>query len=141
LPRRSAAEDGGRLRVLVVEDNWVNQKIAVRVLGKRGHDAATADDGRQALERFRQERFDLVLMDIQMPEMDGYEAARLIRTLEGERRRTPIIALTAFATPADRTRCFEAGMDAHLAKPIDPQELDRVIREVMSQAAPQWRGV
>jgi len=121
----NAAEAQTReLRVLLVEDNAINQRITERMLAKRGHTTVIAVHGREALERMAQERFDVVLMDCQMPEMDGFEATRLIR--ESERaleRRTPILAMTANAMTGDRTRCLDAGMDDYMAKPVQQQVL------------------
>ncbi|MCW5889894.1 MAG: response regulator [bacterium] len=116
------------LRVLLAEDNRVNQQVAVRVLEKRGHTVVVADDGRVAVERAGAEPFDLILMDMQMPEMDGLEATAAIRAVEAaSRRRVPIVAMTANALVGDRERCLAAGMDDYLAKPIDFSELDRVL--------------
>jgi signal transduction histidine kinase/ActR/RegA family two-component response regulator len=129
------AADGRRpLRVLLAEDNKVNQKVAFRMLQKLGHEVVTAEDGRQAVEHFRDGGFDVVLMDIQMPEVDGFDATRSIRALErAVGQRTPIIAMTAFAMPGDRERCLEAGMDGYVAKPIAMEKLKQAIREVTGQ--------
>lgn len=107
-----------RGRVLVVEDNPINLKIAVSLLKRLGHEAETAQDGRAALHRVREEEFDLILMDCQMPHLDGYEATRAIREMEGARRRTPIVALTASAEAQNRERCLQSGMDGFLSKPV-----------------------
>ncbi|HYH18438.1 MAG TPA: PAS domain S-box protein [Azospirillum sp.] len=111
------------LRVLLAEDNPVNQKVAVALLTRQGHAVGVAADGAQALDRVRSERFDVVLMDMQMPGMDGLEATRRIRALPGERGRVPVIALTANALAGDAERCRAAGMDDHVAKPIVPEAL------------------
>ena len=112
------------LSVLVAEDNLVNQRLAARLLEKRGHQVEVAANGREAIEKYSAGRFDLILMDVQMPEMDGLEATRRIRELEaGCGRRTPILALTAFAMKGDESDCLAAGMDAFLIKPIDPKQL------------------
>jgi PAS domain S-box-containing protein len=113
-----------KIRVLVAEDNPVNQKLTSKLLEKRGHKVEVASDGRQALAKLEKASFDIVLMDLQMPEMDGIEATRAIR--EKERlsgTRTPIIAMTAHAMKGDRQRCIDAGMDSYIAKPIKPEEL------------------
>ena len=129
---QAAAQDARRprwgLRVLLVEDNTVNQMLAVALLRKRRHEVTVADDGRQAVELVRQSDFDIVLMDVQMPGMDGLEATRLIRRIERESaRRLPIIAVTAHTMDEDRQRCLDAGMDDYVRKPIDPVELEAAI--------------
>ena len=115
---------GRALRVLLVEDNRVNQTMATRLLEMRGHKVALAENGRQAIDRLAQETFDVVLMDVQMPVMNGLEATEAIR----ERERTsgghiPIVALTAHAMSGDRERCLAAGMDGYVLKPIEREEL------------------
>ncbi len=114
-------------RVLVVEDNAVNQRVTVKQLEKLGLSADVAADGLEALDAVQRFRYDLVLMDCQMPVLDGYEAARRIRSLEGPAASVPIVALTAAATVEDRQRCFAAGMDDYLAKPVRPEDLKRVV--------------
>jgi len=123
------ARDGSDfLRVLVAEDNPVNQRLIVRLLEKRGHRVALADNGRQALAALEKESFDLVLMDVQMPEMDGFEATSAIRMKEkNSGLYQTIIALTAHAMKGDREKCLAEGMDGYLTKPIRPQELDEVL--------------
>ena len=116
------------LRILVAEDSPVNQKLALAVLRKMGHQVTLAATGTAAVETWKHEAFDLVLMDIQMPEMDGLEATRNIRALERPGgARTPIIAMTAHAMGGDRERCLEAGMDDHVAKPINRADLAAAI--------------
>jgi PAS domain S-box-containing protein len=110
------------LRILLAEDNPVNQEVAVHLLERRGHSVIVAEDGRQAISAIEKHTFDLVLMDVQMPEMGGLEATKLIREKEGSAgRHVPIVAMTAHAMQGDRERCMEAGMDGYLAKPIDPK--------------------
>jgi CheY-like chemotaxis protein len=110
------------------EDNAVNQKIASRFLEKEGHHVTLASDGRQALAAIERENFDVELMDVQMPEMDGFEATAAIRAQEQDTgKRLPIIAMTAHAMAGDRERCLAAGMDGYLPKPIDRQRLDQVL--------------
>jgi two-component system sensor histidine kinase/response regulator len=112
------------LRLLLAEDNPVNQKLAVRLLEKQGHAVVVAGNGREAVEIVQQQPFDLVLMDVQMPEMDGLEATAAIRERErGSGRHVPILAMTAYAMKGDRERCLEAGMDGYVSKPIQPREL------------------
>jgi two-component system sensor histidine kinase/response regulator len=116
--------DGCSLKILVAEDNPVNQKLAVRMLEKRGHRVTLARNGREAVEAVQAEAFDLVLMDVQMPEMDGFEATAAIRQSErATGRHQPIVAMTAHAMKGDDQRCVDAGMDGYLAKPIRGEEL------------------
>ncbi|MEO5823910.1 MAG: response regulator [Vicinamibacteraceae bacterium] len=117
------APPSGGLRVLVAEDNEVNQKVVSRMLERLGHHAEVAVNGRDAVERAKAGAFDIVLMDCQMPEMDGWEATARIRAALAGRRRIPILALTANASDADRQRCLDAGMDAHLSKPLKLERL------------------
>ena len=129
------ARHGAPLRILVAEDNPVNQKLAQRLLEKRGHFVGLAANGREALEAVRAESFDLVLMDIQMPELDGLQAARAIREMEKTAGGyLPIIALTAHAMKGDRERCLAAQMDGYLAKPVKPAELYEAIERLSPPA-------
>ncbi|MCS6922904.1 MAG: response regulator, partial [Fimbriimonadales bacterium] len=118
------------LRVLVAEDNYVNQKVIRRQLERWGVQVAIAENGNEVLEWLSRAPFDLVLMDCQMPEMDGYEATRRIRAYEAPRGlHIPIIALTANALEGDREKCLECGMDDYLSKPIDPALLwDKLVQ-------------
>jgi CheY-like chemotaxis protein len=121
-----------QLNVLVVEDSLINQKLAAAILREQEHYVVVANNGREALEILETRAFDLILMDIQMPEMDGIEATRAIRVREREcDTHTPIIAVTAHALKGDRERCLEAGMDGYLAKPIDSGRLREAIETVM----------
>ena len=116
------------LRVLLAEDNLVNQRLAMRLLEKRGHSVALAGNGQEALAAFESESFELILMDVQMPEMDGLEATLRIREKEkGTGSHVPIVALTAHAMKGDREKCLAAGMDAYLTKPIRPPQLDELL--------------
>ena len=113
-----------RLDILVAEDNEINQKLAVAVLKKAGHRVSLAMNGLEAVAQWKQGNFDLILMDVQMPEMDGLEATRQIRQLEqGTGQRVAIVATTAHAMTGDRERCLESGMDEYLSKPLDRQGL------------------
>jgi PAS domain S-box-containing protein len=112
------------LRILLAEDNHVNQILAVRLLEKRGHHVQVAGNGREALEKLKTADFDLVLMDVQMPVMGGFEAAAAVREMEkGTGKHIPIVALTAHAIKGDRERCLAAGMDGYVGKPLHPEEL------------------
>jgi len=122
-----------RKRILVAEDNVINQKLVVRLLEKHGYRVVVANDGKEALAALTRESFDLVLMDVQMPEIGGFEATAAIRQREQETGGyVPIIALTAHAMRGDYERCLAVGMDAHVAKPIRPQELFEAIERVLT---------
>ncbi|MEM7782235.1 MAG: response regulator [Planctomycetota bacterium] len=126
--KMSSAEKQKPLSILLAEDNLVNQKLAVALLTKAGHDVVIASNGRQAVQLFQQQPFDLILMDVQMPEVDGFQATAEIRKFEESTgKKIPIIALTAHASPSDRTKCLAAGMDEYLAKPIRPDELYKLV--------------
>jgi signal transduction histidine kinase/ligand-binding sensor domain-containing protein/ActR/RegA family two-component response regulator len=126
------------LRVLVAEDNSVNQKLASRLLERRGHQVVVAGDGKQALEILENEDFDIILMDVQMPLMDGLETTAEIRRREKTRGTyTPIVAMTAHAMKGDRERCFAAGMDAYVNKPFDPAKLMSTIEEAAARYQPR----
>jgi CheY-like chemotaxis protein len=123
-----AHEPGSRLRILLAEDNPVNQRLAVRLLEKRGHRVIVASNGQEAVAALQTAVVDLVLMDVQMPIMDGFEATAAIREKEaGGSRHLPIVALTAHAMKGDRERCLSAGMDGYLPKPIRAEELDELL--------------
>ncbi|MBF0495687.1 MAG: PAS domain S-box protein [Deltaproteobacteria bacterium] len=135
--RYALRSDVRPLHLLLVEDNPVNLKLASHILKKQGHTLATAGTGIEALEALENNRFDLILMDVQMPEMDGLEATRAIREKEKQiGGHIPIVAMTAYAMKGDRERCFEAGMDGYVSKPINPQELFRTI-DSFSPRSPQ----
>ena len=123
----------GTLDILLAEDNVVNQKLAVRLLEKRGHRVAVADDGSRAIALYEARRFDLILMDIQMPGMDGFEATAAIRDRERRNgRRTPIIAMTAHAGSEYSEKCQAAGMNGHVTKPVDPARLFSAIHQAVA---------
>jgi CheY-like chemotaxis protein len=129
---------GAALRILLAEDNAVNQRVAVAMLSKRGHGVHVVDNGRQACEAVLAEAFDVVLMDVQMPEMNGFEATAAIRARETAGRRVPIVAMTAHAMAGDRERCFEAGMDGYVTKPVHRETL---LAEVERLARPRQQSV
>jgi PAS domain S-box-containing protein len=121
------------LRLLLAEDNAVNQRLAVYLLTRRGHAVVVAGSGKEALAALEREPFDAVLMDVQMPEMDGFEATAALRLREqATGAHLPIIAMTAHAMKGDRERCLQAGMDAYIAKPLEAQELLEVVESVVA---------
>ncbi len=132
----AAAPARRRLKILVAEDTPFNQKFILRLLERWDHNAVLAEDGRKAVEAYAAANFDLVFMDVQMPEMDGLQAARAIRLIEDARGgRTPIIAMTAHAIHGDRERCLESGMDDYLPKPIDADALRKMIDRLLQPGA------
>jgi two-component system, sensor histidine kinase and response regulator len=135
-PSSPAARDAStkRLHVLVAEDNAVNQRVIVRLLEKMGHIPVIAYNGQEAVDAYESRPFDVALMDVQMPVMDGLTATKTIRASEARhpgRRRLPIMALTAFAMRGDRERCLEAGMDEYLTKPVKPEELSAALNRLL----------
>lgn len=134
-PARKEQSDCRSLRILIAEDNPVNQLLAMRILQKVGHTTAMADNGQEAVEALAREPFDLLLMDVQMPVMNGFQATAKIREQEqGTGRHLPIVALTAHAMKGDRELCFEAGMDGFVAKPLQTEELFAAIAAVIGIA-------
>jgi signal transduction histidine kinase/ligand-binding sensor domain-containing protein/ActR/RegA family two-component response regulator len=139
-PPSAAREPGASFSVLLAEDNRINQMLAKRLLERWGHTVVLAETGREAVAAHAQQKFDLILMDVQMPEMNGFEATAAIRAAEGTPAgRTPIVAMTAHAMKGDRERCLAEGMDDYVSKPIDPALLfdviDRVLTSRMSPAS------
>ncbi|CAN5294367.1 hypothetical protein BH11PLA2_BH11PLA2_28670 [soil metagenome] len=140
----NTALDAIPLRILLAEDNAVNQRVAVMLLEKDGHRVTIANDGREVLTALAAASFDLILMDLQMPHMDGFEATQRVRTLQVDTgRRTPIVAMTAHAMKGDRERCLDADMDDYLSKPVQRMELQRVLRQATANrstvAVPQQK--
>lgn len=138
-PARATVQDASSVaanrpaRILIAEDNLTNQRVAARLVGRLGYAVDVVSNGEEAIRAVIERAYAAVLMDCQMPALDGYDAARAIRAWEAERaddavrRRLPIIAFTALTTTADRERCVEAGMDDFLAKPVNRDDLDRVL--------------
>jgi len=125
----------------VAEDQRTNWMLIERLLAKRGHSALNATDGREVLSRLDAESFDLILMDCQMPVLDGYDTAREIRRREASQHggHIPIVAMTASAMRGDRERCIAAGMDDYIAKPIDSDKLDQLLARWLPAAEPASR--
>jgi PAS domain S-box-containing protein len=124
-----------KLRILVAEDNSVNQRLASRLLEREGHSVTIAGSGQEALDLLERQRFDLILMDVQMPGLDGLQATARIREIErGSGYRVPIVAMTAQAAESDRVRCLESGMDAYVTKPVHVPDLMRMIDTVVPQS-------
>jgi CheY-like chemotaxis protein len=133
----SLHKPGTGIRILLAEDNKVNQRVAVRMLEKSGHRVIVAGNGREALAALEREDFDLVLMDVQMPEMGGLEAAARIRDHERSTGgRMPIVAMTASAMQGDEEKCLQAGMDAYISKPVRAEELLAMV-EAHSAVSPK----
>jgi signal transduction histidine kinase/DNA-binding response OmpR family regulator len=131
--QQAAAGDADRLRVLVAEDNVVNQKLAKAMLTRLGHECVLASDGREAIAEWGAGGYDVIFMDVQMPELDGFDATREIRRIEaGSGVRVPIVAMTAHAMPGDRERCLGAGMDDYVTKPISLSEIARVLSSIQA---------
>ena len=136
------------LRILLAEDNVVNQKVALKLLEKLGYRADVAGNGIEVLQALRRQRYDILLLDVQMPEMDGLEAARFIRAEWSDDRRPRILAMTANAMAGDRERCLDAGMDDYIGKPVQLDELQLALEQwgpekpgpVAGRAGPSWQG-
>lgn len=132
-PRPTSLRNSRPLRILLAEDNLINQTFAVRLLQKNGHSVVVASNGLECIKAVEDQSFDLVLMDVQMPEMGGFEATARIREAEqANGRHLPIIAMTAHAMKGDRERCLSAGMDDYITKPIRPEELRKTIESVVA---------
>jgi two-component system, sensor histidine kinase and response regulator len=132
LPTAEVSASSLSLRILLAEDNLVNQKVAMGMLGKMGHRITLAKNGLEALEQWRQSEFDLILMDVQMPEMNGLQATMQIRREETDAH-VPIVAMTASAMSEERDRCLAAGMDDFISKPVSYRVLEQMIMATFSQ--------
>ena len=129
-PSDRVAGSSKNLHILLAEDNVVNQKLATKILANWGHSIVVASSGKEAVEASEKERFDLILMDIQMPDLDGFEATQIIREREKDGGgRLPIVAMTAHAMKGDKEKCLAAGMDDYVSKPINRDELFSVIQK------------
>lgn len=134
---RTATVPVGKLHILIADDNLVNLRLARSLLAKQGHSAVTVGSGREALAALEQQSFDLVLMDVQMPDMDGFETTKAIRARERtSQRHLPIVAMTAHAMSGDRERCLAAGMDSYVTKPVDASKLFIAIADALQNMTP-----
>ncbi len=123
------------MRVLLAEDNEINQKVALEFLKMRGHQVRIASNGKDVLEALAAEAFEIILMDVQMPVMDGFQATATIREKERSTgQHIPIIAMTGYAMKGDRQRCIDAGMDGYICKPIRSQELFEIVESFTTTA-------
>jgi CheY-like chemotaxis protein len=137
LPHSLAMPPKRQLHILLAEDNIVNQRLVVRLLEKHGHTTIVVNTGREVLAALDQQSVDLVLMDVQMPDMDGLEATAIIREQERQRGgHLPIIALTAHAMKGDQERCLASGMDDYISKPINAQTLSTAISRALNDVTP-----
>jgi CheY-like chemotaxis protein/HPt (histidine-containing phosphotransfer) domain-containing protein len=136
-PATSDATESSAPFVLVVDDNDVNLKVTLAMLQNLGYRAEAAENGLEAVHACEHRAYDAVLMDCQMPQMDGFKATAFIREREGSRRHTPIIALTASVLPGERQKCLSAGMDDFLCKPVSLRQLDETLRRWTARAEPE----
>lgn len=134
LPGLNDVEQSGKgIKVLIVEDNPINQLLVIKVLQKRGFDTAMAQNGKIAIEKYKNEDFDIILMDLQMPEMDGYEATRFIRAMNPDKAHIPIVAMTAHTIHGELERCMAIGMNDYVSKPFSPEELNAKIQRLVKR--------
>jgi CheY-like chemotaxis protein len=126
----ASQEQSKPLRILLAEDNLVNQKVVLRMLKKFGYDADVAGNGLEAVDAARHQSYDLVLMDVHMPEMDGIEATQIIRGALAPERQPRIVAITAAAMTEDQQACLAAGMDSFLTKPVRPEHLMQLLQSM-----------
>ncbi|MBN1940122.1 MAG: response regulator [Candidatus Aminicenantes bacterium] len=142
ITRHSLSQVATRYSILLAEDNIINQKLAVRILENRGHRVTIAGDGAEALEALNKERFDVILMDVQMPMMDGIQATAEIRRREAQTgAHVPIIAMTAHAMAGDREKCLAAGMDDYVSKPLKPLDMMKTIQHAIDRIGKERRGL
>jgi CheY-like chemotaxis protein len=128
---REQSKFAARAQVLIVEDNLINQKVARSLMERMGYEVEVAANGLEGVQKWERGSYDLILMDCQMPEMDGYEATREIRIREAGQRHTAIVAVTANNMTGDREKCFAAGMDAFVSKPIKVESLTGVLENLL----------
>lgn len=131
----TATETGKGVRILVVEDNPINQLLVIKLLEKRGYDTTVAENGRIALEEYKNGDFDIILMDLQMPELDGYETTRIIRKMAGDKGDIPIVAMTAHTIKGELEKCADIGMNDYISKPFDSAELYQKIEMLVGSTA------
>jgi signal transduction histidine kinase/ActR/RegA family two-component response regulator len=128
-------ETGKGVRILVVEDNPINQLLVLKLLEKRGYETTIAENGKIAIDEYKKGDFDIILMDLQMPELDGYEATRIIRTMEGHKGEIPIVAMTAHTIKGELEKCADIGMNDYISKPFDSTELYQKIEMLVGSTA------
>ena len=134
ITRHSLIRARARYEILLAEDNIINQKLAVKILENRGHRVTVVENGEEVLDALEKGPFDVILMDVQMPMMDGFQATREIRRREvATKAHQPIVAMTAHAMVGDREKCLEAGMDGYISKPLKPLDLLRTIDEILAR--------
>lgn len=134
ITRHKLRESRRRLNILLAEDNIINQKVATYILEKQGYQVTVVSDGIKALTEWKKKKFDLLLLDIQMPRLDGFEVLKRIREKEKQQRgHTPVIAMTAHAMKGDRKICLQAGMDNYISKPLKAEELIKTIEQTIAR--------
>lgn len=134
-------QNGKGVKILIVEDNPINQLLVIKVLENQGYDITVAGNGRIALEEFDKQSFDVILMDLQMPELDGYETTRIIRKMSGEKGEIPIVAMTAHTIKGELEKCVSIGMNDYISKPFNASELYQKIETIMEKARPKVAAI
>lgn len=134
-------QNGKGVKILIVEDNPINQLLVIKVLENQGYDITVAGNGRIALEEFDKQSFDVILMDLQMPELDGYETTRIIRKMSGEKGEIPIVAMTAHTIKGELEKCVSIGMNDYISKPFNASELYQKIETIMGKARPKVAAI